>query len=138
MGIAKCKVSVYLSVLNLSLQHMYTIVITKNNAKSRSIKLCIISRIFIMQAKKYQKCNSIKWVEISITIWERLMTSQGIMIWYRISTLSLDKSRYWKLGFYLIGSKGIRLSQLLKISHCVNKTCSTLKSKENMYIHWTL
>ena len=39
---------------------------------------------------------------------------------------SLDKSSYKKLGFYLIGSRGIIWNRLQTISHCVNKTQPSL------------
>ena len=56
-------------------------------------------------------------------------SSQVKVLWYHTSTQSLDKSSYWKLGFYLIGSRGIICNQLQMISHCVNKACSSLNWK---------
>ena len=38
----------------------------------------------------------------------------------------------------MIGSTGIKWKQLLKISHYVNKTCSSLKWKVKMYMYRTL
>ena len=56
-------------------------------------------------------------------------SSQVKVLWYLTSTQSLDKSRYWKLGLYLIGSTGIIWNQLQTISHCVDKTSFSLKCK---------
>ena len=58
-----------------------------------------------------------------------LTSSSHVMVkWCCIATLYIDKSRFWKFGFYLIGSTGIRWNQLQKIYHYVNK-CFSLKWK---------
>ena len=69
--------------------------------------------------------------EISSITWSHAFsnfTGQGIVISYT-STLFHDKSHKLKLGFHLIGSTVIIWNQSQTISHCINKTCSSLKWK---------
>lgn len=57
--------------------------------------------------------------------------NNNALIWSSIVILTFtlyhDKGRYLKMGFCLIGSTRIGWNQLQKISHSVNKPCSSLK-----------
>ena len=66
------------------------------------------------------------------TIYHSAKLSRSLQVkvsWHCISTQSPDKSPYWKLGFCLIGSRGIIWNQLQTFSHCVIKTWFLLKWK---------
>ena len=63
-----------------------------------------------------------------------IFTSQGIVISHLL--LFLDKSRL-KLGFSF-GFTCIRRNQLQKISHCLIRTCSSLKWKVKFDMHRTV
>ena len=68
-------------------------------------------------------------------VWDYgVFSSQGIL-WYISYLYSIPLQ---KLGFFLIGSRGIIWNQLQTIPHCENKTCFRWNWKWKLFINWKL